>query len=80
MVTPYLRLGGCREEPGGRYIAGLQSIARAEFFTVYLMDREGMAHALVDRDTLMGGVRVMCEIAYKSGLGATLCPFLSATE
>ena len=81
--APYLRLGGCCEGPASRvypFIEGLCSIHRAEFFTLYLMDREGMAHALTDHATLMGGVRTMLRVAHAAGLEGTLCPFLSAGE
>ena len=84
-ALPYLRLGGCVDhgQDGDGWplgIEGLQSVARSEFFTVYLMDRHGIAHALLDRDTLLEGVWAMLALSWRSGLAATLCPFLSATE
>lgn len=76
MAAPFLRLGGCINH--GDHIEGLTSITAAEFFTVYLMDREGLAHALVDRDTFSDGMDTLRELAWRAKLEPRLCPFLEA--
>ena len=41
-----LRLGGCKADADG--VDGLQSAAGAQFFTVYGVDADGIASAIVD--------------------------------
>jgi len=69
-----LRLGGCKADGDG--IEGLQSIADAEFFTVYGIDAEGIALAIVDADTLAEGETELLRLSREMILPSDWCRFL----
>jgi hypothetical protein len=69
-----LRLGGCKADADG--VDGLQSAADAEFFTVYGVDAEGIALAIVDADTLAEGEASMARLAASLEVPSERCRFL----
>jgi len=69
-----LRLGGCKADADG--VDGLQSAADAEFFTVYGVDAEGIALAIVDADTLAEGDAALARLAASLGVPSERCRFL----
>jgi hypothetical protein len=74
---PYLRLGGCRQGSDG--VDALMTAREAEWFTLYVMDGEGLAHAVADLGPdLMEALGVTMEAAFRTGLEASLCPWLQS--
>lgn len=74
-----LRLGGCIDHSG--HTEGLVRADRAQFFTVYGIDAEGMAEAITDTDTgatLEEARAVLAELVALSGLPGEECPFMEA--
>lgn len=69
-----LRLGGCKADADG--VDGLQSAANAQFFTVYGIDTDGIASAIVDTDTLTDGEAEMTRFAASLGIPGARCRFL----
>lgn len=72
-----LRLGGCTQNHG--YTQGLVSLDRAQFFTVYGIDRDGMGEAITDTDigASFEEARALCQdVASLSGLPWSECAFL----
>ncbi len=69
-----LRLGGCKADADG--VDGLQSAADAEFFTVYGVDADGIASAIVDADTLAEGEAALARLAASLDVPSERCRFL----
>lgn len=69
-----LRLGGCKADADG--VDGLQSAADAQFFTVYGIDADGIASAIVDADTLAEGETELLRLSRATGLPSDWCRFL----
>ena len=76
-----LRIGGCIDHNGET--EGGVSYQRAEFFTVYSVVMDGgvpMVEAITDAPTvsLINALTVANELAERSGLRLTVCPYLFA--
>ena len=69
-----VRLGGCKAGADG--VDGLQSAADAQFFTVYGVDADGIASAIVDADTLVQGETELARLAALLGVPSERCRFL----
>ena len=69
-----VRLGGCKADADG--VDGLQSAADAQFFTVYGVDADGVASAIVDADTLAQGEMELARLAASLGVPSERCRFL----
>lgn len=70
-----LELGACRTEHydnGDTFTIGGQDRDKAEFFTVYARDHEGLAEAITDIPKFFGGCLVMAELSRISGLPASV--------
>ena len=70
-----VRLGGCKADVIGG-VDGLQSAADAQFFTVYGVDADGIASAIIDADTLAQGEAELARLAASLGVPSERCRFL----
>lgn len=72
-----LFIGGCISHDG--HTEGGVPMDRAQFFTVYARDHEGLAEAITDTDegaSLKDAAEIGARLASLSGLPCTLCPTL----